>query len=51
MAIATMSNESRNGMRHPHALNASVPNSSRVVMMTSRDTTIPSVGEVCSQPV
>ena len=51
MAIATMSSESRNGIRHPHAVNASVPTASRVRMMTTRDRTIPSVGEVCSQPV
>src|SRR5881275_2006213 len=41
-----MSSESRNGMRHPQALNASVPSTSRVTMMTTRDTTMPSVGDV-----
>src|SRR5256885_9243536 len=34
-----MSSERRNGMRHPHALNASVPSTSRVTMMTTKDTT------------
>ena len=51
MAIATMSSESRNGIRHPHAVNASVPTTWRVTMMTTNDTTIPSVGDVWSHPV
>ena len=51
MAIATMRSESRNGIRHPHAFHASVPTVSRVPMITARDTTMPSVGDVCSQPV
>ena len=40
-----------NGILHPHALNASGPSALRVTAMTASDRTIPSVGDVCSQPV
>ncbi len=51
MAIATIRSESRNGIRHPQALNASTPTIPRVRMITTSDTTIPRVGDVWSQPV
>jgi|GraSoiStandDraft_10_1057309.scaffolds.fasta_scaffold671161_1 hypothetical protein len=51
MAMATSKKDTRNGTRHAHALNTSVPKYVRVAMMTASETTIPRVGEVCSQPV
>ncbi len=51
MAIITSRNEMRNGIRQPHSLKASLPKYVRVPTITARDTTIPSVGDVCSQPV
>jgi hypothetical protein len=49
--MATKRKDNRNGTRHAHALNTSVPKYVRVAMITTSDTTMPSVGEVCSQPV
>ena len=49
--MATSRKEIRNGIRHAHASNTSLPKYVRVAMITTSDTTIPRVGEVCSQPV
>jgi hypothetical protein len=38
-------------MRQAQALKASLPNYVRVAMIMMSDSTIPRVGEVCSQPV
>ena len=51
MAINTRRKENRNGMRHAQSLNAALPKYVRVAMITMSDTTMPRVGEVCSQPV
>ena len=40
-----------NGIRQPQSLKASLPRYVRVPMITASETTIPSVGDVWSQPV
>src|SRR5882762_3575223 len=45
--MATSRKEIRNGIRHAHASNTSLPKYVRVAMITNSDTTIPRVGEVC----
>src|SRR5262245_20222261 len=51
IAMATRRSEMMNGTRQPQSLNASTPRYERIPMMVASDTTMPSVGEVCSQPV
>src|SRR5438105_9285930 len=51
MAIATRSSEMMNGRRQPQSLNASTPRYDRMPMIVPSETTMPSVGDVCSQPV
>ena len=41
----------KNGILHPHWLKASGPSAVRVTAITASDTTMPSVGDVCSHPV
>ena len=51
MAMATRTSEMMNGSRQPQSLNASVPSQARMPMIVASETTMPSVGEVCSQEV
>ena len=39
------------GSRQPQSLKASTPRYVRIPMIVASDTTTPSVGDVCSQPV
>ena len=39
-----------NGRRQPQSLNASTPSQVRMPMIVASETTMPGVGDVCSQP-